>query len=326
MTKLACRAWLRPLLCLGLLSPASAFALTCTVQGTGATLVNADLGSTVAIPASSPNGSVIWRSEPLNLALDCVKDNPQGGDEDVFIYLNPAGQVIGQGIRAGLTLDGVDHRQSSGRIATGRRVPGCLAGTCPPLSFNLAFSVFIEKFGPTPPSGVASNLLDYRLFQLDGSAGAGAGGRSLNYVINNLAGLRFVACDAELQVIPETVDFGRVAIERVVMGQVAARRPFALHTSRTCDTAFSLDARLKPVAGSVSGDLLIPQGNDGVGIRVVRTDGGMGVPYNRSFHLADLLGETRAAMARFDAELVWNSDRPKAGPFSAGVVIDLFYK
>lgn len=319
--------WLRTFLLLGLLSPASAFALTCSVQGSGAAVVSADLGSTVAIPASAPNGSIIWRSEPIQLAVDCSRDSLSSAPEDVFLYLNPAHQVIGQGIRAGLSFEGVDHRQTSGRIATGRSIPVCLdALACAPASFNLSFSVFIEKFGPTPPSGIASHLQDYRLFQLDGGSGLGAVGDSLNYMINNLAGLRFVACDAELQIIPETVDFGRIAIQNVVVGQVIERRPFALHTSRTCDTAFSLDARLKPVSGTLAGELLIPNGNDGVGIRIVRSGGAVVIPYNRSFHLAELLGDTRAAMAQFEAELLWNSDRPKAGPFSAEVVVDLFYK
>lgn len=318
--------WRHGLLLLGLLSPSTGFALTCTLQGSGALVASADIGSSVAIPASSPNGTLVWRSEPLSLAVECARE-AAGAAQDVYLYLNPARQVVGQGIRLGLSYDGVDHRQSNGRIAIGRSVPACTqAQACAPLSFNLDFSLFIEKFGPTPPSGVASQLQDYRLFQLDGGSGPGSDGNSLNYVVNNLGGLRFVACDAQLQVIPETVDFGRVAIQNVVVGQVVERRPFALHTSRTCDSAFSLDARLKPVSGSLAGELLIPNGNDGVGIRIVRAGGGPLIPYNRSFHLAELLGKTHAATAHFDAELLWNSDRPKAGPFSAEVVVDLFYK
>lgn len=322
--------YVRTVLLTGLLSPATGFALTCKVQDTGAAVFNADLGSSVAIPASAPNGTIIWRSETVDLAVDCYKDSQQMGDEEVFIYLNPANQLIGQGIRAGLSHEGVDYLQSSGRISTRRSVPSCQAGDgqqCPHLTFNLRFSVFIEKFGATPPSGIASTLQDYRLFQLDGANGLAAQpGSNLNYVINHLNGLRFVACDAELQVVPETVDFGKVAIADVTLGRVVQTRPFALHTSRTCDTAFSLDARLKPVSGSLAGDLLIPTGNSGVGIRIVRAEGGSTVPYNQLFHLADLLGNTRSAEANFDAQLVWNSDRPKAGPFAAGVIVDLFYK
>ncbi|MFC3940474.1 pilus assembly protein [Pseudomonas gingeri NCPPB 3146 = LMG 5327] len=326
MTKTLHLTWPRALLLLGLLSPASCFALSCTLQGSGSLVASADLGSTVAIPASAPNGTVVWRSEPVNLAVDCARGGQPGPQEEIYIHLNPAHQVVGQGIRVGLSHEGVDHRQSNGRIATGRSVPACVdVQACGALSFNLGFSVFIEKFGPTPPSGVASRLQDYRLFQLDGGSGPGPLGDSLNYVINNLGGLRFVACDAQLQVIPDTVDFGRIAIQNVVVGQVAERRPFALHTSRTCDSAFSLDARLKPVSGTLAGELLIPSGNDGVGIRIVRAGGGV-IPYNRSFHLAELLGDTQAAMTQFDAELLWHSAQPKAGPFSAGVVVDLFYK
>lgn len=330
MSNLLLRAGLRALVLCGLFSPVCALAMTCKVQGSGALTVNADLGSTVAVPASAPNGSVVWRSEPINLTLECYQDSPQAGDEEVFVYLNPANQLIGQGIRAGLSIDGVDYTQSNGRISTRRSVPRCVGEgeqACGRQVFPLSFSVFIEKFGPTPPSGVASHLLDYRLFQVDGGQGLNPlPQRNLNYVINHLSGVRFVACNAQLRIVPETVEFGRIPIENVVKGRVIERRPFALHTSRTCDTAFSLDARFKPVSGQLDGELLIPNGNDGVGIRLSRSESGATLPYNRLFHLADLLQETRGAVAAFDAELVWNQDRPRAGAFSAEVVVDLFYK
>ena len=311
-----------------LLMPGFAMALTCKTQGAGETVIRADLGSTVAIPANLPDGSAVWRSERLNLAVECARDEP-GGAEEVFIYVNPDSLQIGQGIRAGLTLNGVDFVQTSGHVPTQQQAPACTDASfaCPSVTFTLPFSVFIQKYGPTPPSGVASDLHDYRMFLL---AGSGRPSRvpddTLSYVINNLEGLRFVACDAELRVMPETVDFGDVAIRSVRVGEVAAFRRFALATSRTCESPFSLNARITPVSGTLKGDVLLPVNNDSVGVRITHAGNRSPVPFLEPFHLTDLLEGNYSDTADFNAELVWQTSAPTAGPFSAEVMVDLFYK
>lgn len=324
--------WCQLLFVALLLSPASCFAMVCKTQGSGQTLVRDDLDSSVAIPATVPDGDIVWRSPRHDIHVECAKDGRPNEQEEIFVHLNPDNLQIGQGIRAGLTLAGMDHLQSGGRIATGQFLPVCHESesnidACPRVSFNLGFSVFIEKFGPTPPSGVASELLDYRLFVLDSITGPSPlPGQNLSYVINNLSGLRFVACDAELQVVPETIEFGTIGIQQVAVGAVIDRRPFSLITRRSCDSPFSLGARFKPVTGTVSGDFLIPAANNTVGIRVVNGREGATLRYNEPFHLADLLDDVQAASVDFNAELVWQTPQPKAGPFEAEVMVDLFYQ
>jgi hypothetical protein len=322
--------WMRFLFLILLSSPATCFALICKTQS-GETLLRSELSSTVAIPATVPQGDVVWRSERFNVQVECAKDGQQGLREEIFIYLNPDNLPIGQGIRAGLAFNGIDYVQSAGRISTGQFLPVCHEGdanigACPKVRFSLPFSVFIQKFGATPPSGVASDLLDYRLFQLDGQNLNSLPGQSLSYQIASLRGLRFVACDAELQVLPETVEFGNIGIQNVVVGNVIDSRPFSLVASRSCDSPFSLNARFKPVTGLVRNDLLIPSANNGLGIRLVDTRRGTPLRYNEPFHLADLLGETQQSSIDFTAELVWQNPRPNAGPFEAQVMVDLFYK
>lgn len=315
-----------------LMISAGVMAMTCKTQGSGETIIRADLGSSVAIPASLADGAVVWRSERLNIPVVCARDGQPGNAEEVFVYLNPESLQVGQGIRVGVTLNGVDHAQAQGRIGTQQFLPACLAdessvGACPTVSFNLPFSVFIQKSGPTPPSGSASDLLDYRVFQLDSALGMNPlPDNNLNYVVNNLKGLRFIACDAELRVMPEVVEFGQVGIRDVHVGKVADFRRFALATSRICDSPFSLDARFTPVSGVLSGDVLIPVNNDSIGIRITKAQGGAPLRYNEPFHLSDLLGENYSATADFNAELLWQTERPKPGPFEAEVMVDLFYK
>ncbi|KPB52824.1 fimbrial protein [Pseudomonas tremae] len=330
MKLLPASLWLRPLLLLVMLTPASVFALVCTTQGAGETEVHEDLDSAVAIPESTPNGEVVWRSEPRAVQVECTRDGSQSTDEEVFIHLNPDNREIGQGIRAGLTLNGADYLQGSGRISTGNRLPVCTGGTldnCPAVRFSLPFSVFIQKFGATPPSGVVSNLLDYRFFQLGGETNPNtAPGRSLSYVINNMRGLRFVACDADLKVLPENVDFGDVAMLQGSIDEPVAMQPFSLSTSRTCESPFSIDARFRPVSGTLEGNLLVPVDNNSVGFTINSAVSGQPVPYNEAFHLADLLGETQDATANFEARLFWTGKPRQPGPFSAEMMVDLFYK
>lgn len=325
------RRWMRSLLLLAMFGPATGHALVCTAQNSGETVIRDDLSSTVAIPASVPNGEVVWRSERRNLQVECAKDGQQAVQEEIFLYLNPENLQVGQGIRTGLTLNGVDHVENGGRLALGQFLPVCHEGednidACPRVRFNLAFSVFVEKFGATPPSGVASDLLDYPVFQLAGIDGPEpVSGRGLSYVLNNLSGLRFVACDAELQVVPETLEFGSTGIQQVSVGKVFASRPFSLVTNRNCDSPFSLSARWRPVTGTLSGNLLIPTGNRSLGIQIVSARGSL-LRYNEPFHLADLQGNDQSASVDFAAELVWNNKNPTAGPFEAEVMVDLFYK
>lgn len=331
MNPLFVHRWIKSFLLLALFGPATGHALVCTAQDSGETIIRDDLSSTVAIPASVAENEVVWRSGQLNVKVVCAKEGQQAIQEEIFVHLNPDSLQIGQGIRAGLTLNGIDYLQSSGRISTGQFLPVCHEGddnieACPKTSFTLPFSVFIQKYGPTPPSGVASDLLDYRVFELGGVAGPEPiAGRSLSYSLNSLTGLRFVACDAELRVVPETVNFGSIGIQRVSVGKVFASQPFSLVANRRCDSPFSLNARLRPVSGTLAGNLLIPTMNQSLGIRIAAARGAV-MRYNEPFHLANLLGDDQSASMDFNAELVWNSKSPTAGPFEAEVMVDLFYK
>lgn len=315
-----------------MVTPSNAMGMTCRAQGSGEAIIRADLGSSVAIPASLPDGAVVWRSERLNIAVECAKDGQPQVAEEVSVYLNPENVPVGEGIRVGLTLNGVDYLHTQGRVGTQQFLPACPGGeadlgTCPKVTFNLPFSVFIQKFGPTPPSGVASDVLDYRMFQLDSALGMNpVPDNNLNYVINNLSGMRFIACDAELRVMPEIVEFGQVAIRDVQVGKVADFARFALATSRTCDSPFSLDARFTPVSGVLSGDVLVPVNNDSIGIRFTRLGSSTPVRFHEPFHLNDLLGNDYSATADFNAELLWQKEVPTPGPFEAEVMVDLFYK
>lgn len=319
-------------LALLLLAPSSAWGVTCSLQGSGETLIRGDVGATLAIPATLPEGALLWRSEVIQRRVECVKDNAQTAAEEVVLLVNPTAQPIGTGVRVGITWQGVDYLQQTGRIATGVRLPACpSAGSaqpaCASASLDLTLSVFLEKHGATPYSGQVSHQASVEVFRVGSHLDDATSARnSLAYQLDNLTGLRFIGCDAQLQVLPESIDFGKVTMQDVEVGGVAATRPFALLSSRTCDTSFSVDARLQPVSGALNGNLLVPLGNDSIGIRIRHAGNGAVVPFNRYVHLADLLRDSPSAVSRFNAELVWRTTRPLPGAFSAEVLIDLVYK
>lgn len=315
-----------------LLAPGSAHSMACSVEGSGETLLRGDFGASLAIPATLPDGAVLWRSEEIQRRVTCMKDTAQTQAEEVVLQVNPTARPLGAGVRIGITWQGVDYHQQAGHIATGAHLPACpAAGTaepaCAAVSLDLRLSVFLEKFGVTPYSGQVSHQASYEVFRLGSHLeSATPVSSSLTYQLDNLAGLRFVGCDAQLQVLPENIDFGKVAMQDVEVGAVAATRTFTLLSTRACETSFSVDARLQAVSGVVSDKLLVPLGNDSVGIRVSRADDATVIPFNRYFHLVDLLRNTPSALSRFNAELVWRTARPLPGPFTAEVLIDLVYK
>jgi hypothetical protein len=55
-----------------LLTPATGFAMICKTQGTGETVIRGNLDSSVAIPASAPDGEIVWRSERQDLQVECI--------------------------------------------------------------------------------------------------------------------------------------------------------------------------------------------------------------------------------------------------------------
>ena len=187
------------------------------------------------------------------------------------------------------------------------------------------FSVFVEKYGPTPASGQATTRTTYNVFQLDGVWKLNIPAtNNLNYVLTGLDKVRFVPCSPQLTVTPGTVDFGEVYGLRAKVGSVAASKSVNLNLQRACTTPYTVNARFTPTAGTVVNGLLVPQKNDSVGISILRSGTQEKLAFNDWFKLTDMSGSTPASI-NLDAQLVWRK-QPVVGPFNGAVAVELYYK
>lgn len=309
--------------------PATGYALACREDGSGSTVDIAPLGTALAVNADAPDGTIIWESGPRSTNVIC-KDDYNHGREEVYFYLNPASVSIGQGIRAGIRYNSVPITQSTGKYGTGFFSDrGCNLSSCvgwDKARFTLNFSVFIEKFGTTPQNGQASQLTQYRVFQLDGIRGLNATPNSnLNYIVTGVNDIRFVPCAPDLTITPSVVNFPTPS-RKAQIGEVASTATFNLSLRKACDTPYTVNARFAttPGGGSLINGLLVPDNNSSVGISLYREDTSQTLAFNEWFALAQLnaSGQTRHD---FRADLKWRT-LPVPGAFDAAVIVDMFYK
>ncbi|MGL5995797.1 MAG: fimbrial protein [Pseudomonas proteolytica] len=309
--------------------PATSYALACRVDGTGAIADTAPLGTELAVAADAPDGTIIWESGPRSVNVICA-DDFNHGREEVYFYLNPANVSIGQGIRAGIRYNSVPITQSSGKYGTGFFSDrGCTANCVgwDKARFTLNFSVFIEKFGLTPPNGQASNLSQYRVFQLDGITGLNIRPNSnLNYIVTGVNSIRFVPCTPDLTITPNVVSFPKPS-RKAQIGEVASTAAFSLSLRKACDTPYTVSARFAttPGGGNVVNGLLVPTNNSSVGIALSWDYTNQNLPFNEWFPLAQMKGANQTTRQDFRADLKWRT-LPVPGAFDAAVVVDMFYK
>lgn len=309
----------------------NSYALSCKLDPSMAAIMKEDLGTSLAVPADAPNGTIIWESAPHSVPVICADDYETGYRETVYFYVNPAKVNIGQGIRVGIRYKEQTITQVSGPVSTGyNSLWGCNWANCAgwdKARFTLNFTVFVEKYGETPTSGIASALSEYRVFQLDGSGGLNPRPNSnLNYVITGLNKIRFIPCTPELTITPSIVNFPRAFTGTAQIGQIASSADFSLNLIRSCDTPYTVNARFIPVAGSgsVIDKMLVPANNTSVGIALTHIENNQSVPFNDWFKLAHLT-ESGLIRNNFRADLIWRS-APIPGKFEAAALVDLYYQ
>ncbi|MNJ41352.1 hypothetical protein D3C77_362720 [compost metagenome] len=308
-------------------SPATSFALICRENGSGEVLLTQDLGTALAVAADVPDGTIIWESEPHSIKIRCA-DNLNKGPEKIYFFLNPGIVSVGKGIRVGIRYGSKAYSHNGGVYTGFTSAAGCKFSCVgwDKAIFDLNFTVFIEKYGVTPESGQATQLSNYRVFQLVGAGLTSADPVNFNFAISGLDKIRFVPCSPDLSVFPNVVNFSKIRPGKAQIGNVASSGNFSLRVQKKCDTPYTVNARFSTTAGggTIVDNLLVPQNNKSVGISLFRQGTDERVPFATWFPLTELAGREQS-VDDFRADLIWRTD-PVPGSFDASLVIDMFYK
>ncbi|KVM56513.1 fimbrial protein [Burkholderia ubonensis] len=310
------------------------YALSCLKNGTEARDSIA-LSTTIGVLNTLPKDTVLWRSQNYSINVSCFVDSSVG--EFVYFYLSPDDRdltKLGPDVELGVNLDGQDRRctqldrcrvQLPYYIDKCNQIGGCNNKA---ISFTLNFNFFVSKRS-APSAGKEGSLNApqiYAAFQLDGAGGMNsAATKNFRMIVNGLNQLRYVACASTLGISPNTIDFGRIATAGAQSNGLIKEVPFRVTSNKTCNSVYGLGAKLTPVGGTLTGDILVPDNNKSVGISLLKQEDRSTVPFGKEFLLVESSGD-RVAVKNFLAQLKWNGGQPVLGRFSAGATVDIYYK
>ncbi len=319
-----------------LLFSQSSFAAICLQDGTNST-ATISFNGTIAVPSTAPKGMILWRSPDYVTEIICYQETSWGMGEDVYFYLSPTDQgmvQLGPDLEFGVNLAGVDMTCSSlpkCRTKIGSIEP-CIGPTCTSRKnrFTLSYNFFVAKRSTAEQSkgkdGPLAGIASYDAFQIDGANGINAKpDKNFRMTVQGLEQIRFIDCFSQLQILPQTIDFGRLHVSTAKASTVAKEKDFSILISKSCSSVYGISAVMTPIDATVQGgDTLVPRQNDSVGIMLLR-DNKVALPFHREFELTSPTGD-QLVTKRFTAQLKWLTDQPKVGSFSAGATFDIYYK
>ncbi|QBH97634.1 fimbrial protein [Limnobaculum zhutongyuii] len=322
------------LFCLSMVMMENAYALKCVNAGDQSFKFTENIGS-VVVPVTAADGTLIWRSENRTMAIQCWKDYGTGGGEGskaepVYVYFNPAGTSLGQGIQVGMNFGGVNvpDIMSASRIT----VPGVIVPACSnsesvckanySVRFTVSYYVYINKKGvPSGSNYSGPNTLD--VFQLDGAGGLNMTPNSnFRYATTNMQGIRFASCEANLSVTPNQVDFGSVVAVPNSTGTMAAEKEFTVNVLKSCNDPFKLTATYSSPSNKLDNNTLSVL--EGVGIKIKNLMTGNYIQYSDVENFADLTNTNNVSVP-FSAQMFWMNNTPALGNVNTALTITVYY-
>ncbi|MBP6117447.1 MAG: hypothetical protein KA498_12530 [Neisseriaceae bacterium] len=316
----------------------SAWALDCYKNGATSGAQNAleqIMISPLGIPADTPVGTKIWESEIINVTAHCGRVQKNVVYENVYFYFNPRGPNLdsASGLAFGLEVISPvqqDLDNPSARFDTGRTVYR-IASQGPtwidvPVSFRLYLKTTrLPNNAERPITGNYAGPNVFQAFQFDGVKGVNiVQGTNLRYDLTNLRNIKFLACGADVSVLPENqdVDFGSQHLANF-SSQGELTRNFTLRAVRRgCADTFSIDLRLDPKMATVNNQFL--DLNNGLQIGIY--DQGKRVDFGKYYPFVSFSGNNFADKT-FEAKLTKIPGREvKVGPFNASLIYRINYK
>lgn len=219
-----------------LFASSTSHAIVCSAPD-GSSRFTEAIGQTVALPTSTPPGTILWQSSKT-LRVVCRRDPIYSLDENIFLYTDPAiAKSRLNGVEFGIEYKGTQYWNVD-RIDTGLNFSPA-AGQ---MTYAISFKVILrttQSFVAGPISGTDS----FDVFMVDGVGGLNPGSSNFRYAVSGLSNIRFVSCSATASVTPATVDFGSIPLSRTrSSGASLVERPFVINLNKTCNAAFTVNS------------------------------------------------------------------------------------
>lgn len=334
------------LLLLGMVSAlfsGDSFAMSCKATD-GGVRQEINLNKQITVPtATLAADTLLWRSQTFTSTFECSDTNNYPTGEDAYFYWDPLTELqnIHESLEVGVTYKSIDFKPIKGNkevIGPGTECNG-IAPNCaaPAISqrITVSYSVYIKATGKAPPSdGKIPSSGSYALFQIDGVGGLNTSTTNGNFraYITGLSSIRFISCQPKISVqgtYDSTVDFGRIPANHAVVGRVEKTMPFTV----TADlTGQGQDCQGQILMASFSTNsaihgtqTILPVDKTGFGIVIssaAKPDDWLTL--NTPSELGYINGTN--VSHQYLAGLLWLSDKPEIGPFSATANIDVTFK
>ncbi|ENE2092007.1 fimbrial protein [Salmonella enterica] len=274
----------------------------------------------MAIPADTPDGTVLYTSPKQSINLNCSSTGR--GKYVSVVTTDDFNKYLSQknGIKTTVYIDGIPFDRQKDYL---------LGFTDASSSFKKTLSVWVEfrtdySRGKLPVQGSLFHGSFQSIFFIE----------DYNYLVPRgvLAltppDITFIPCSMEVSVSPDTIDFGMVKISDLDNGKKLQRRFSTLiKKSRYCTAVagapFGINVFFEPTSSGLNADGSLNL-NNGLGLSISDSSGKY-IPYNTAWKIDDVLMES-VLRNTFTAKLQKISGHDiKTGPFSADVVVRLSY-
>ena len=310
----------------------NSYALICQKKNSSTINDSTTISEVVSIQNSLPSGTILWRQPTQSINVECWVDTEGMPGEKIYFYINPSKVDLGPDIEVGVTYQGKDYLNSSlagGKLDIGWHVNGCTENCgWQKESKVMSYSIFFVKKSPAGDNkeGPISKLNDYRAFQFDGVGGVRPG-KSYNITIKGMDKFRYLPCNSVISILPSTIHFGSINTSGAKIGSTIKEIPFTINEQRDCTAAYALGGYFEPLKATLSSnyDTLIPDDNKSVGISIINAENQKEMQFKKEFVLTPKTTSTTNSH-QFTARLKWMTPTPTLGGFSAGAIVNIYYK
>lgn len=330
----------------------SVWAVDCYQNASGGTTSYTAVLPPFAVPSNAAPGQKIWESSDINITVYCdnaINWTTQNPSEDVFAWVelsafNSSDILNNPYFTFGVTYNGVDYEGIDVGIDTGMCLDRyeftsggypnkkCNGSTVQKnVTFGARFRLYI-KLKAFPAN--TDDTYDFGLInvlQFDGSEGANtrAGAKNLRYNIDGLNNIRFLDCNVDIKIYPESqnVNFGSIPIGSLLSSAIT--EPFSVSTIRdaTAECSDQFDVTTSFYTDDILYDATHLDMGNGLLLRLIDKTANFDVQYNQYQEFASYSpGDHATVTHEYIAELTKDPAKEvDMGPFSKSMVIKINY-